>query len=394
MQIAHRACPICGNKVTEALHTLKFELPANHPLSSGYEVVACTQCSFIYADTIADQADYDTFYANYSKYEDKTTGTGGVTNNWDHKRQEYTANQINMFASKKDISILDVGCANGGLLQALQNLGFKNIYGLDPSPVCIENTRSIGIACEIGSMSSPFNTFKPDCIILSHTLEHVKNLQQVADWIHETISKNKDAFIYIEVPDANRYFDYLDSPFQDFNTEHINHFSSQSLQNYLSVNGFSQVQNGSKIIPASANSPYPAIFSFAKESNFKKNIINDNISVIKIKQYIEASRTLLAKLDRSIQASIEVTPEIIVWGTGQLTLKLLVETSLKNAEIVAFVDNNPINQGKYLKGVQIFPPNILYQHNSPILIASTLHQDEIIKQILSMEVPNRLILLK
>jgi hypothetical protein len=394
MQIAHRVCPICGNKVIESLHTLKFELPANHPLSSGYDVVTCTQCGFVYANTLVDQTDYDLFYTNYSKYEDKTTGTGGVTKIWDHARQENTANQINLFANNHEIAVLDVGCANGGLLQALKNLGYKNIYGIDPSPTCIENTRSLGIACEIGSMSNPFTTFKPDCIILSHTLEHIKNLQQAAYWIHETINKNDEAFIYIEVPDANRYIDYLDSPFQDFNTEHINHFSSQSLQNYLSMNGFFQVQHGSKVIPASANSPYPAIFSFAKESNLLSTFIRDNTAVEKIIQYIVASKTLLAEIDHRIKVSIEVNPKIIVWGTGQLTLKLLIETSLKYAEIIAFVDNNPINQGKFLKGIPIFSPEIIYQYDSPILIASTLHQDEIIKQLLRMKVPNQIVLLK
>ena len=33
--------------------------------------------------------------------------------------------------------------------------------------------------------------------------------------------------LYIEVPDATAYVEFLYSPFQDFNTEHINHFRHQ-----------------------------------------------------------------------------------------------------------------------------------------------------------------------
>ena len=34
-----------------------------------------------------------------------------------------------------------------------------------------------------------------------------------------------DGLLYVEVPDAVAYTEYLYAPFQDFNTEHINHFS-------------------------------------------------------------------------------------------------------------------------------------------------------------------------
>jgi len=40
------------------------------------------------------------------------------------------------------------------------------------------------------------------------------------------LKKDGKQIVYIEVPDAARYIDFLYSPFQDFNTEHINHLSS------------------------------------------------------------------------------------------------------------------------------------------------------------------------
>ena len=85
---------------------------------------------------------------------------------------------------------------------------------------------------------------------------------------------------------------------------------------------------------------------------------------------------------------------MIVWGTGQLTLKLLAETPLGEARIVAFVDSNPINQGRLLRGVPILAPDAIRSMAQPILVASTLHQDEIVAVIRErMKLTNPLILL-
>ena len=85
--------------------------------------------------------------------------------------------------------------------------------------------------------------------------------------------------------------------------------------------------------------------------------------------------------------------QIIIWGTGQLVMKLLAETSLGQANITAFIDNNPINQGKNLHGVKIHPPEALYGFNEPILITTVLHQEAIAKQIQKMGISNELIFL-
>lgn len=85
---------------------------------------------------------------------------------------------------------------------------------------------------------------------------------------------------------------------------------------------------------------------------------------------------------------------MIVWGTGQLAMKLLVETSLGKANIGAFVDNNPINHGKMLRGVKISPPGALTGLDGPILITTILHQQAIAEQIQSMGLKNEIVFLQ
>lgn len=73
-----RPCPICSNGVGEVLHNQRFRLPEKqHFLPEAYDIVVCLKCGFVYADTSASQGDYDRYYQDFSKYEDKDTAVGG-----------------------------------------------------------------------------------------------------------------------------------------------------------------------------------------------------------------------------------------------------------------------------------------------------------------------------
>jgi SAM-dependent methyltransferase len=394
-----RACPICENPEAELLHTQEFVLPEGHPLSNGYNVLCCCECGFIYADTSVTQKEYDLFYAKCSKYEDNKTVTGGGETPWDRKRFDETASFISSFLPDNKASILDIGCANGGLLKSLKELGYKNIFGVDPSPVCVENVRRYGIDAQIGSLSDPLNFGFYDCILMSHVLEHVNNLKGVLTAINLSICTAMDkhkTYVYIEVPNASRYNDYVFAPLQDFNTEHINHFSKQCLDNLMRLSGFTIITEGEKEIESSPGMPYPAIYSVSVINDQRPNqisIAKDEELVSNIKDYISRSKKILARIEDKIQQILAESNRLIVWGTGQLVMKLLAETSLAKADIVAFVDNNTINQGRMLKGIPIMSPKKIGNLPYPILVTTLLHQKAISEQIKSLGLPNSIIFL-
>lgn len=390
---AKRICPICESKEVDFLHAQKFELPEDHPLTAGYDVVSCSACGFVYADTEATQADYDRFYARYSKYEDAKTGTGGIENPFDWKRQQETARYIAETLNDRTLSVLDVGCANGGMLKALKELGFENLCGIDPSPVCVENTRRVGADAHQGSLFQPFKENAYDCVILSHTLEHVQDVRGAMNWIAKRLKPN--GVVYVETPDAKRYLDFLYAPLQDFNTEHINHFSLTSLRNLIERGDFIFIEGASKDLPLNDKMDYPAVYGFWKlAKNTKTYFSKDDVLRQKINEYIARSKEMIQRIDRQIANLISSNTPLIVWCAGQLTLKLLAETSLGRADIVAFVDNNPINHQKNLHGKPILPPAKISQLDEPILIATLLHHQSIAKQIRDMGLTNEIILLQ
>ena len=394
MKQSLRGCPICDSVEAEILHTQRFVLPEGHPLADGYDVVGCARCGFVYADTAVTQSDYDRFYAQFSKYEDEKAGTGGGEKPRDVRRLQTSAKQIAGFLQDISARILDIGCANGGLLRALQELGFHNLCGVDPSPVCVENVRQIGIEAYSGSLFQPLTVRHFDCVILSHVLEHIRNPKQALQSIFR-YSDHK-CCVYIEVPDASRYADYLFSPFQDFNTEHINHFSKSGLAKLMQSAGFIEGELGEKIIESSPNMPYPALYGFwvkSNQSSLAFTLERDDQLVATIKKYISKSRAIMDGIEAKLQQTLTGAPQVIVWGTGQLALKLLAETSLAKAQIAAFVDGNLINQGKVLRGVPILAPKQIRGLPHPIVVTTILHQREIADQIRRMGLLNDIVLL-
>ena len=205
--------------------------------------------------------------------------------------------------------------------------------------------------------------------------------------------------LYVEVPDATRYREFLVAPFQDFNTEHINHFSHRSLANLLGLFGVSAIRQGAKDIFSAPNVPYPALFAFyqtaSESSKLPGSITKDEHLRAAIISYIEASQTMMQEMDRKIASLLDREPRIVVWGIGQLAMKLLAETCLASAEIVAFVDNNPINQGKLIAGKPIVTPTTMDALSEPILITTTIHQEAISDTIRNvLRLPNEIVLLR
>lgn len=378
-----RPCPICQGENGEVLHKQNFVLPEGHPLANGYDIVCCDRCGFIYADTTVSQKDYDIFYAKLSKYEDKKTGTGGGDSPWDAERLQKTAECIAEFLPDKNIRILDIGCANGGLLGYLKDLGYNNLCGLDPSPICAETTKqNYGIETYTGSLfKMPHNLGVFDVIILSHVLEHIQDLSSALTNLKNVLGEQ--GILYAEVPDAQRYLDFYVSPFHYFDTEHINHFSLKFLEKLLMLAHFTILGKGEKEFEVHSGTIYPAIWVIGRLSNrtIPFNLDLDLELHENTIKYIENSHK-----DFDTQAIDELVlsgEKIIVWGIGSSTMRLLANSSLSRADIIAFVDSNPKYWGESLMEKPIISPEELKNRTETILITSKIYGKEILTQIVN-----------
>jgi SAM-dependent methyltransferase len=401
----HRVCGACGATGNTVCHHQRFIVPDGYPLPAEYNIAICRRCGFVYADPAATQRDYDRFYCEWSKYDDSATATGSGLSPYDAARLTITASDIARALPSRAASILDAGCATGGLLTALRDHGFTAVAGLDPSPRCAAACRERGFEAYVGSISTasaPAHMPKFDCVVVSHVLEHVYDIPAFFTAARRLLAPG--GYLYIETPDAARYDDYLYAPFQEFNTEHINHFSARALENTVRRFGFQPVMVEQKVIQTAADTLYPAVFGLFRDSGGTADehaVVCDQELPCRIAAYIRHSAEQMERINQHLASQLANTPRVILWGAGQLAMKLLALPCLAQTEVRALVDNNPILRGKTLAGAPIIGPQEMGPQEmgprniagtrEPIIIATLLHADKIGAQIRRLGLSNPVI---
>ena len=383
-----RKCPTCNSSKRLFIKNIKFSLFEGHPMQGGYDLIQCKICSFIFADTKVTQKELDEYYSNLSKYENKKISTGGGYSNYDRDRLIDTAKYLSSVFNDKEIEIVDVGCASGGLLEHLRNEGFKNLTGIDPSISCVNITKyEKGINCFNSSLFNLDKTFgKYDLIILSHVWEHILDLEAALMSIKKILKPN--GYIYVECPNAMNYKNLIHSPFQEFNTEHINHFSFSSLNNFFAKRRFDIIENGTRIMKIASGGDYDAVYCLFRQRSDESNFeVKFDVEILSsIKEYIELSEKRYLKLINQIISITSNNKSIAFIGIGQLAFKILEtikEINIKN-NILLF-DNNILNEGKLINKTKIFSGrNIVSSYNNEkfdVIITSLIYQNEIYNYI-------------
>jgi SAM-dependent methyltransferase len=381
-----RVCPICGSKTGEVLHHFNFTLPNDSPLPKEYDLVSCMDCGFVFADTPAPQSSYDSYYRSFSIYEDEKVSSGG-TGGYDISRQKRMAKDVTRFIMDKRASILDIGCANGGLLIELKKLGYADLCGIDPSKQCVKYVRDNGIPAyegDIFSMGTSLPDKLYDGVILSHVMEHVRDIRGAMDRI--TAKMSEGACLYLEVPDASSYSSHYVVPFYFFDSEHINHFDEPSLDNLCGQFGLSSMAHEKKEIGLNGKN-YPAvagIFRKTSKTPISNKIIPDLSSKISVQKYLKMS----SKNSRwpEIEKLAGANEEVVVFGAGSFSQRIISQEPFNKLKIIAFVDNNRTKQGSRLMNIPVHPPEYLLKRKGPIIISSALYSGDISEQIRSMGV--------
>lgn len=369
-----RPCPVCGGLETEQMHQHRLVLFAGHPLPELCSIVICANCGFCFNNSVASADSYFEYYKTLSKYAPKSS---------DSSEDQIYAKVSDIFqsvCSDRRLSILDAGCGSGGLLTKLQTLGYKNLSALDPSPAGIEKLKLFGIEAKVGTLAEP--PFKPDSfdvVISTGVLEHLLHPTQDLQNIRKMLSPETNYGAFIVVPDASRYADFLNSPYQEFNIEHINHFSPTTLSTLFNSNSWTSVTTGQNSLNVTEDWIDPVIYGLFKpnSSNKKYQFSADTNLKSSISRYITESDILLKNIEDKLKYDLIDESEVVIWGAGQLTSLLFGETSLKNKKIHCVIDNNKLYDGHQLRNIPVGGSNLKGSFDGPIVISSIRHYHEI-----------------
>jgi ubiquinone/menaquinone biosynthesis C-methylase UbiE len=305
----------CGSSTTKTLFQTPVVLPGGCNLNSEIKVVECSLCGFVFSDTHLSQKDYDEYYASQDMYSEPNKDFSKHVRDIYEFCKEYTGS-----------SVLDIGCGGGQLLRFLKTQGLK-VQGIDTSQVCVDELLKDDIPCIRGSLFSVSMKEKYNLVTFVHVLEHVLDLNTCVNQLLKFVDK----YLYIEVPDSTRYI--TNPPFQDFNTEHINHFTTSTLIRLFEKNGMRCVRSWSQKNIQTNYGDYGAICCiFTKETQG-------------LDKYITESNKNLQKIIDSVSKD----EPLCLYGAGQFAYKLLA----KLPNIKFLVDDMKCRIGKKIHGITI-----------------------------------------
>ena len=193
----------------------------------------------------------------------------------------------------KDISFLEIGCANGYLCYLLKKRRAKRVLGIEPGDKALVGRRKFKINIIRDFFPSKKVKEKQDFIFSHNVLEHIEDLLDFLENIYNLL--NYGGTVFVAVPDCKRKMELGDISI--LSHEHYNYFTADSLRFILGKVGFSKI----KTIPARYNS---TIYMYGKKL---KKIKEKN--VVKINNRKSAS--LFSKFKKVLHKNIKVLQGII-----------------------------------------------------------------------------------
>ncbi len=370
---------------------MHFALPSSSPLPSSYDVVACGNCGFVFADTPGSQADYARHYTEFSLYEDRVHASGSGSSSEDKQRFAAMASLIGQYFPRT-ARVLDVGCGNGGLLLALRCHGFTNLVGMDPSAACASRLDELDLCGVQGTLESfPESIGRFDLIVLSHVMEHLLHPLGALGVVREMLTG--DGKVYLETPDASRYEAYPFVPFYFFDSEHINHFDRTALANLATAAGFEVDRVATKEIPVAGGQAYPAVYMLAggKAAPRVDRLAKTDELRTAVANYITASTTRAQEF-AAIADELEPSAPLALWGAGSFAQRFVELPWLKKRRILAVVDRDPRKQGLQFAGCTIAAPEEGLRElpsDTMVMILVALDPESAVHEYLELGLPYR-----
>ncbi len=384
MRPMQRNCPICGVAQSISLIRLEWQLFIDHPLLvvpeqaapegvSLYGLDVCASCGMSFTSPIASPKAFDAYYSHWSRYASGTDSLNGPPDAPTRERYQGTVDRVAPYISGSHAHILDMGCLEGGLLEAFKSLGYKNIAGVDPAHESTQRAAQKKIDVRQGTLNAiPFPDETFDLILCVHVLEHAADLSCLE--LFRVLSPQ--GRIYVEVPDAAAYCADTPDIFFDLSLEHINHFDLLSLVSLFRRHGFRALETGVRSYPPVSGSPamQDSIWAIFERditvSEVQTECLSDH-SLLRC--YLDESQSRAHKLNTQLAAFVKPGETFHLWGTGHGAFRLLGLPAIRAGQLSSATDANPLYWGKQLAGAVVVPPPVFLATGGKVIVTSAIH---------------------
>jgi len=341
-----------------------------------------------YSDDGVTQGALDEYYAHDSKYADlaiyaSVTDAAQIASEapWERERSE----SLMRFAEphmRRDGVILDVGCSTGTALSILRDQGYQILGGIDPLATAVVVAREArGLNVIEGRFGTPHPNGRSDVVIISHVLEHVLD---VRDAIASTAAAmTLGGHVVIEVPDASRFADHVYAPLQDFNTEHINHFSLSHLNALMASQGFRALELEHALVKSGPHHVYPV----ARGVWLYEGVAVDPLTIADhsgahhaaLVRYVDVSAALFETIDERVSSGLGAD-NFVLWGAGQFAMKLMKRDVFPMGQCLGIVDSSPSRIGLSLAGMRVMSPDAAAAMHPTVILPGSVFGAESIQR--------------
>lgn len=333
------SCRLCKNENIELLIDFGMQ-PIVHNLKKDckqeegkfpFQIGHCKSCGFL---QIIDCIPPEILYENYF-----------TLSSW--KNQPHTTRLIdvmhNICGENFNNSICEIGCNDGTFLLQLQNLGYKNIFGIEPTKDAYAQAIESGLNVKNDFFNKNFvvknnldNSF--DIVITRQVLEHIEKLDDFINSI-DFILKD-DGKIVIEIPDSDWNLETLDYALWE---EHINYFTLNTLNQLLSKHNFNIIHHERTLFSGRA------LIVYCERSNQQKKIEFKNLDIQKIEHYKDSWEIYIEQLHSFLKSQ---NKPVAIYGCGARS-STFVNFSKIAEYIDLFIDDQKEKQDLFLPGCNV-----------------------------------------
>lgn len=387
--ISQIKCPLCNGDRSEVLFVLNSGSMDDSALYRNIKVKSCCRCGHIYnelnendCDRLSDYYNNEFSWINQNS-KNELTDLPGSSNPNTQKRYQRLIEMV----PELDIScsVLDVGCASGGLLKHLRNMGLTKLCGIDSAASYLNQPKKLGYEVKQGMAESiPYGDSEFDVVFLDQVLEHCVNPSSIFQEVKRVLKLG--GVFCIGVPDASRYSDfYFFDYFWFLMKEHIQHFDINHLIYFARNEGFELVTSqhnemviNEKMIQPNLNvvfksvSPIASSFCETEKVGFElKEKLNSyvNLEEARFKKRLNHLLKLISAKDRCTY----------FWGVSRELLFMLENLPSHYLKNYKLIDKNAFKQTQQYSQKRVYPPSILDNApiNSVLIITGVAHTESI-----------------
>ena len=328
------------------------------------EMAVCKNCGL---HQVLHKINHEEFYTDYM-----------TPSNW--KNEPHLLGLVDWISNcvQHEDSIIDIGCNDGKFLLTLRELGYKKLFGVEPTKNTADIAKEAGInvtnrylnlqlAHDLVGENGGF-----DVVVTRQVLEHITDIKDFLLSIR--ILLRDKGYLVIEVPDSEINFKHSDYGIWE---EHVNYFTQATLSRILNEMGWEVSKWYRSVFSGWCQTFIVTPKQIPEKLEIGVTRKNVNIDIEEFNKWVSSYPAFKTNLHSHIDSLVGKEGRIGLFGVGSRSLATLFSLDLMRRVSFAF-DDSPEKIGKYIPGtnIQILSSSMIKENEVELILLGVNFENE------------------